>query len=201
MLRIVQHLICQALFDHMPALHHHQTVGQQAHHGQIMGDDDGRKPHFAHQPAQQVQQTRLHADIKAPGRFVHEHQTRRGHQIAGDLQALLHTAGKGARAVVDAVGCNFDPAQPVDSLIADVAVMPRADGHQAFTHIAACRYPHPQAVTRVLVHKGPIGARHAATLGLCHCDSVAQALGGIKDHAPGVGGHMARKARQQRRFA
>ena len=60
MLRVIQHLIGQTLFHHLPRFHHHQSVGQQPHHRQIMGDEDGRKPHFAHQPAQQIQQPRLY---------------------------------------------------------------------------------------------------------------------------------------------
>ena len=35
MLRIVQHLVRQALFDHAARFHHHQAVGQQAHHRRV----------------------------------------------------------------------------------------------------------------------------------------------------------------------
>ena len=40
MVRIVEHLIGQALFDHIALPHDHQPVGQQPHDRQIMGDDD-----------------------------------------------------------------------------------------------------------------------------------------------------------------
>ena len=85
MLWIVQHLIRQTGFHHVAVLHHHQPVRQQPHDSQIVGHDNCRQPHVAHQPAQQVQQTRLHADIKATRRFVHEHQSRAGHEVTGDL--------------------------------------------------------------------------------------------------------------------
>ena len=133
-----------------------------------MRHDDRRKPHLAHQPAQQVQKPRLHADIQPAGRFVHEHQPRPGHQVARDLQPLLHAARKGRRAVVDPVGGDLDPAQPVGRRVADRAVVPRAHGHQPLAHIAAGGDPHPQPVARVLVHEGPVGARQPAPLGLGH---------------------------------
>ena len=58
----------------------------------------------------QVEQARLHRDVEAAGRFVHEDQARARDQVAGDLQPLLHAAGEGARQVVDAVGIDLDPA-------------------------------------------------------------------------------------------
>jgi hypothetical protein len=87
-----------------------------------------------------------------------------GDQIAGDLQALLHPAGKGARAVVDAVGGDLDPAQPVNRLVADVAIMARAHGHQPLTHIATCGHSPPQPIARILVDIGPFGAAQTAAV-------------------------------------
>ena len=55
------------------------------------------RPRSADQPAQEVEQARLHRDVEAAGRLVHEHQARAGDEIAGDLQALAHAAGEGAR--------------------------------------------------------------------------------------------------------
>ena len=52
--------------------------------------------------AQQVEQARLHRDVEAAGRLVHEDEPRLGDEVARDLQALAHAAGIGARRVVDA---------------------------------------------------------------------------------------------------
>ena len=40
--------------------------------------------------------------VGTAGRFIHKHQLRLRHQIAGDLQTLLHAAGKGGGQVVNA---------------------------------------------------------------------------------------------------
>ena len=42
-------------------------------------------------------------------RLVHEDQPRMGDEVAGDLQALAHAAGKALRRLVDAVGFDLDP--------------------------------------------------------------------------------------------
>src|SRR3546814_12237938 len=47
-------------------------------------------------------------DTLLPYTTLFRSDARAGHQVAGDLQALLHAAGKGARQVVDAVGRDFD---------------------------------------------------------------------------------------------
>ena len=201
MLRIVQHLIGQALFHHMTTLHHHQPIRQQAHHSQIMSNDDRRKPHLADQPAQQIQQARLYRHIQPAGGFVHEHEARPGDQIAGDLQALLHTARKGAGAVVNAVGGNLHPAQPIDRLRADIGMVARPHRHQAFAGIATGRDAHAQPVARILMHEGPIGTRKPAPFGLGHPDGIAWATFSIIHDLSPIGGQMACKAGQQRGFA
>src|SRR3546814_5197762 len=78
--------------DLLAVLHHHQAVGQQARDRQIVGDDDGGEPKLAHQAAQQVEEAGLDGNVEAAGRLVHEYEARLGHQVARDLQALLHAA-------------------------------------------------------------------------------------------------------------
>ena len=91
------------------------------------------------QAAQQVEQARLHRDVEAAGRLVHEDQARPGDEVAGDLQALAHAAGEGARLVVDAVGVDLDAAEPVERRGADAAVVAVADRHQPLADIGAGR--------------------------------------------------------------
>ena len=91
MLRIVQHLIRQTGLRHFTVVHDDQTVREQPGHRQIVGHEHHGQPHVAHQMAQQVQQAGLDRHVQTAGRFVHEDEARRGHQIAGDLQTLLGT--------------------------------------------------------------------------------------------------------------
>ena len=107
-MRIVEHPVGQAGLDHAAVLHHHHAVRQQPRDGEIVGDDDRRQAEIGDEAAQQVEQARLHRDVEAAGRLVHEDEARAGDEVAGDLQALAHAAGKGARLVVDAVGVDLD---------------------------------------------------------------------------------------------
>lgn len=91
------------------------------------------------------------------------------HQVAGDLQTLLHAAGKGGRQVVDPVGGNFHLFQPLLRGGANVAVMTRPGRHQPLADIAACRDLAAQAVERMLMHHAPFGAQQATAVGLAHC--------------------------------
>jgi hypothetical protein len=56
--------------DHMAVLHHNQTVGQQTHHGKVMGDHDRGQAHAPHEAANQVEKAGLHADVETR-RSVH----------------------------------------------------------------------------------------------------------------------------------
>ena len=120
------------------------------------------RPRSPTSAAQEVEQPRLYRYIEAAGRLVHEHQARPGDEIAGDLQALTHAAREGARLVVDAIGFDLDPPEPVDRSGADAAVMPVADRHQPLADIGAGRDAHAQAIGRVLVDEAPVGAHQEA---------------------------------------
>ena len=91
------------------------------------------------------------------------------HQVAGNLQTLLHTAGKGGRQVVDPVGGNLHLFQPLLRGGANVAVMTRPGRHQPLADIAACRDLTAQAVEWMLMHYAPFGAQQATAVGLAHC--------------------------------
>jgi hypothetical protein len=52
MMGIVKDLIRQPLLNNAPVLHHHQTVGEKACNGKIMGDDNGRDAEIAHEYAE-----------------------------------------------------------------------------------------------------------------------------------------------------
>ena len=91
-----------------------------------------------------------------------------GDEVAGDLQALLHTAGKGGWQVVNTRGRDLHLLQPALRGGADVAVVTRASGHQAFADIASGGDLTAQAIQRMLMHHAPFGAQQTATVGLVH---------------------------------
>ena len=122
----------------------------------------------------QVEQARLHRDVEPAGRLVHEHQARRGDEIARDLQPLPHAAGKGRGRVVDAVGGDLDPLQPLSARRADAAVVAFADRHQPLADIGAGGDVHAQASRGILMHKAPVGAHQRAPLGFAERREIAQ---------------------------
>jgi hypothetical protein len=148
-------------------------VGEKTRHGKVVRDDDRRKAEVLHEPAQEIEQAGLDRDVEAAGRLVHEDEARRGDEVAGDLQALAHAAGEGARLVVDAVGADLDAAEPVARRLADIAVVALANGHQSLADICAGRNRHAQAIRRVLVHEAPVRAHEEAALGLAHAGKIA----------------------------
>ena len=146
---------------------------QQARHGEIVRHDDRREPEVGDEPAQQIEQPRLHRNVEPAGRLVHEDEPRIGDQVARDLQALAHAAGEGARLIVDAVLGDLDAPQPLDRGRADAAVVPVADRHHALADIGAGGDGHAQPVGRVLVHEAPVGPHQEAALGLAEVVEVA----------------------------
>ena len=134
-----------------------------------MGDNHHREVQLHHQAAQQVEQAGLHRHIQPAGRFIHKHQLRMRHQVAGNLQTLLHAAGKGGRQVVDPVGGNLHLFQPLLRGGTNIAVMTCPGRHQPLADIAACRHLAAQAVEWMLMHHAPFGTQQATAVGLAHC--------------------------------
>ena len=160
------------------------------------------RPRSSTRPRKQVEQARLHRDVEAAGRLVHEDQPRAGDEVAGDLQALAHAAGEGAGFVVDAVVADLDPRQPVDRGLADLAVVPVADRHQPLADIGAGRHRHAQPVGRVLVDETPVGAHQEAALRLAHAVEVAErAVAHAVGDRAGSRRQPRREAVEQRRLA
>ena len=116
MLRIVQHLVGQPGLHHPAALHHHDAMGEQPRHREVVRHQHHGEAESATRRANQVEQACLHRNVEPAGRLVHEHQPRMRHQRARDLQSLQHAAGEGARQVVDAVGVDLHLAQPFERL-------------------------------------------------------------------------------------
>ena len=120
-------------------------------------------PSSRHQPAQEVQEFRLHRYVEPTRRLVHEHQARARDQVPRDLQALLHAAREGGRQIVDPVGVDLHrrPASPAPPL--------------GYAHSDA-RPPPSGAPPHWRPRSPSSGARHAGSGG--RCPSRCEAGGG-----------------------
>ena len=99
-----------------------------------------------------------------------------------DIQAVANIAhNHGARLVVDAVGADLHPFKPGKRLLADIAIVPVANSHQALADIGTGRNRHAQAIGGVLVHKAPVCAHQHPQVGFLHVrqighDAIAHAV-------------------------
>ena len=94
MARIVEHPIREPLLDNVATLHHQQTICQQPGDPEVMRDDHRGKTQVVDKRTKQVEQPGLHRYVEAARRFVKEDEPWPGGERAGNLQPLLHPAGK-----------------------------------------------------------------------------------------------------------
>ncbi|KAG0767609.1 hypothetical protein G6F22_017632 [Rhizopus arrhizus] len=124
------------------------------------------------------------------------------HQVASDLQALLHAAGKRHRRVVQPARVNLHFLQPVPRHFTQVAVVPVADRHQTFRDVRASADLHAQAVAGVLTNEAPIGARQQAQPRALQRGQIDEALvTRVVPDAAGIRLGLVRHGRQQGAFA
>ncbi len=145
-LRIVEHLVGQAMLDDRAALHHHQPMRQQTARRRDRGSP--ARPTDASPSTRPRSRSRMRACTETSRPPVGSSMnTSRGllDQVAGDLQALAHAAGKGGRPVVEPVGIDLDPRHPIGRLAADLAIVARAHRHQPLADIGAGAHAHAQS--------------------------------------------------------
>ncbi|KAG1081158.1 hypothetical protein G6F40_015607 [Rhizopus arrhizus] len=124
------------------------------------------------------------------------------HQVASDLQALLHAAGKRHRRVVQPARVHLHFLQPVPRHFTQVAVVPVADRHQTFRDVRASADLHAQAVAGVLTNEAPIGARQQAQPRALQRGQIDDALvTRVVPDAAGIRLGLVRHGRQQGAFA
>ena len=80
LLQRVVHDVLRLSELHDPAeIHDGDAVGDVAHHGQVVRDEDHCQLELAHQALEQVENLRLDGDVEGRNRFVCEDQFWRGH--------------------------------------------------------------------------------------------------------------------------
>ena len=81
-------------------MHLQNPVTDIAHHAQIVGDENGRKPETSLEVVDQVKYLCLNAHVEGRHRFVEHYKIRIERQRAGDDDALSLAAGKLMRVAV-----------------------------------------------------------------------------------------------------
>ena len=79
---------------HLAVEHDPDAVGQHAHHGEVVGDEQHRHVMLGTQPAQEVEHVGLHGDVEGRQDLVAQQQLRPGDQRPGDRHPLALAAGK-----------------------------------------------------------------------------------------------------------
>ena len=98
-----EHFIVRARLQQASPVHHADAVGERAHHREVVRDEQHRDPVAGAQPAQQVQDARLHRDVERGEHLVAEQQGGVHGEGAGDGDALAFAprelVGKAIRVV------------------------------------------------------------------------------------------------------
>ena len=102
MVRIVEYPVGEPTFHHLALLHHQQTVRQQARLLDLLRGLVVELNLAVVIVTHDLGVARLHGDVQPAGGFIHKHQFWLRHEVAGDLQSLLHPAGKGGGQIVNA---------------------------------------------------------------------------------------------------
>ena len=116
MLRVRIHRVRRTGLHDATQIHHGHTVGQLAHRGEVVGDEQVAQAQPLAQFDKQFHDLCLDADVKCGHRLI-EHQHRRAdRQRAGDAHALALTAGELVRVAVEELGAQVhQPEQFLDS--------------------------------------------------------------------------------------
>ena len=94
MARCLENLRNRAVFHNLPILHHGDQITNLRGDAQIMRDEDNGKPKPDAQIRKQLQDLRLHGDIKRGDRFIRDQHFRLQSQRAREPNALALPAGK-----------------------------------------------------------------------------------------------------------
>ena len=87
-LRLLEHLLHRSLFHHMPLFHHRYPIGKALHQIQVVGDHQNRRPGFALQGVEQVQNLTPHGHIQGGGGLIGQQQFGAAGQGHGNHRAL-----------------------------------------------------------------------------------------------------------------
>ena len=107
-LRITQDLFGRALLDDPSRPHHDDAITEQAHHIQVVGDEQIAHAHRRLQILQQVQDDRLHGNIKRSRRLVENDELWMQRDRPRDADAGLLAAGQLMRKAIQQIDRQAD---------------------------------------------------------------------------------------------
>ena len=112
MLGRVEDVGSRTLFDRDTALHDDRRVGDLAHDGQVVADQDVADPGRRADVGEQVQDLRLDRDVEGGDGLVQQQDARLGGEGAGDRDPLALAAREGAAGARSAGGRPGRPGRP-----------------------------------------------------------------------------------------
>jgi hypothetical protein len=89
------------LLDHLAVLHHQHLVADEAHHRQVVADEDIGQAEIVLQVLQQVEHLGLHRDVQRAHRLVEHQHLGVQRQAARDGHALALAAGELVRVLAE----------------------------------------------------------------------------------------------------
>ena len=152
-LRIAQDLFGRALLDDPSRPHHDDTITQQAHHIQIMRDEQIAHAHRRLQILQQVQDHRLHGNVERRGRLVENDELWMQRDRARDADAGLLAARQLMREAIQQIDRQADQAGKFLAAGAQrIAALDVAELHDRIGDGARRGEARIEAVGRILEH-------------------------------------------------
>ncbi len=118
LLRIGEDLLGRPLLHHPPPPQHDDAMGERTHDAQIMADEEISEAVIRLQPAQQIDDLRLHGPVERAGRFIQHDETRLQHHGARNGDALPLPA---ARIHADSAPAHSAAARPPRSTATTLA--------------------------------------------------------------------------------
>ena len=131
MRRRVVDVVLRADLDDLAEVHHRDAVGDVAHDGQVVRDEDVGQAEVALQRLEQVDDLRADRDVERRDRLVEDDQLRVERERARDADALPLAAGELVREAVRVLGREADGAQQLVDAQPALAAAPAARGSRS----------------------------------------------------------------------
>ena len=106
--RPVEQLAGRRGLHDLARVHHEHSVGEVAHHAQVVRDEEVGEVDLPLQLAEQVEDLGLHGDVERRGRLVEDDEGRIGRERASDAHALALPARELVGIAADVVGLQAD---------------------------------------------------------------------------------------------
>ena len=178
--------------DDLARIHHRHAMGDFAHNGQVMGDEEVGEAEPLLQRLQQVDDLRLGADVERRDRLVADHEVRIDRESPRDDDALALAAGEFVRIAMDDCRVHADQFQELGDAILHLRWRDRAMHLEGLGQRLADGHARMQARIGILQHELQVSA-HGAQLAALHggqvpAEQADRAGGGFEQLQHGTAG-------------